>query len=101
MEINGMKAEHIGVVGFVAPWKNPNGYAIYEDLWGTNDGKRYVEDYFWGDIVEYNWLKHGYIWFNEAIGKHANDQVEIFDQCAESINYQTNCSDEEGTVPWE
>lgn len=77
MVINGMEAEYLGVVGFRAPW---NAYEndIFDDLWGTPDGKRFVERYIQADIVEYDWIKHGFIWYEEEIKKHesqANDKA--------------------------
>lgn len=53
MKINGMEAKHIGLVGWVAPWLGGE-CDIFDDLWGTPDGKRYVERYIQVDIVEYN-----------------------------------------------
>ena len=61
MIINGQKAKHVGFVGFHSPWKAEE-MDIFDDIWGTPDGKRYVERYLQGDIVEYDWVKHGYIW---------------------------------------
>jgi len=62
MKINGMEAKYLGTVGFEKD--NP----MNEVLYGTPDGKRYVELYMHGnDIVEYNWMKHGFIWFDDAV----------------------------------
>ena len=68
MIIEGQKAEHIGFVGFWSPWEADE-YDIFDDLWGTPDGKRYVERYIFQDIVRYDWIKHGYIWTDKEIHK--------------------------------
>ena len=68
MVIEGQKAEHIGVVGFWSPW-DADEYDIFDDLWGTADGKRYVERYVQQDIVPYDWTKHRYIWTDVEIHK--------------------------------
>ena len=73
MKINGTEAMHIGFVGFIPPWEGEE-MDIFDDLWGTPDGKRYVERYLQGDIVEYNWVKHGYIWTDSEIHKAAMGQ---------------------------
>ena len=64
MKINGMVATHIGLVGFISPWDGDE-FDIFDDIWGTPDGKRYVERYLQEDIVQYDWMKHGFIWRDE------------------------------------
>ena len=68
MKIKGMEAKHLGFVGWTAPWMGHE-YDIFDDLWGTPDGKRYVERYVQGDVVEYNWKVHGYIWYKWVVEK--------------------------------
>lgn len=97
MKINGMEAKHIGLVGWVAPWLG-NEYDIFDNIWGTPDGKRYIERYFLCDIVEYNWQKHGYIWYDWVIDKHYQDYIkehkDMFDELEKVYAEEEYCIDE-------
>ena len=72
MKINGTEAKHIGLVGFIPPWEGVE-MDVFDDLWGTPDGKRYVERYFHGEVVQYDWMKHGFIWTDDEIHKAATN----------------------------
>ena len=112
MIIEEQKAEHIGVVGFWSPWEG-DGYDFFDDLWGTPDGKRYVERYITQDIVPYNWTEHGYIWTNKEIHKASmglpvttikrphhslartnHESKERFEWCPDDIVCKGNCPKE-------
>ena len=89
MKINGMTATHIGLVGFIPPWEGEEN-DIFDDLWGTPDGKRYVERYIQADIVEYDWIKHGFIWRDKDINKAFKDIDEAMKKDNFSINETCN-----------
>lgn len=85
MKINGKEATHIGLVGFIPPWEGEEN-DIFDDLWGTPDGKRYVERYIQADIIEYDWMKHGFIWRDKDI----NEAFKNIDETINKDNFSAN-----------